>query len=189
MGIVLFSSIKMEKFYSGGYLYNPKTKSVLLHLRDGETQINPHKWAFFGGMHRDGETPIETFIREMNEELGIDILPDQVKLLRDYINDEFGIRRYVFFVESDLPKEQMHLGEGADFDWIPLEKVFDYGITAWRQTFNATDMSTIYPYANHNTIPAAHVRRARGDEPRPCAGRNTLGNSPASGARAEYGVP
>jgi len=31
----------------------------------------------------------------------------------------------------------------------------DYG--AWRQTFNATDMSTMYPYADHNTIPAAFL--------------------------------
>ena len=29
--------------------------------------------------------------------------------------------------------------------------------TAWRQTFNATDMSTMYPYADHNTIPAAFI--------------------------------
>ena len=28
---------------------------------------------------------------------------------------------------------------------------------AWSQTFNATDMSTMYPYADHNTIPAAFL--------------------------------
>jgi hypothetical protein len=29
---------------------------------------------------------------------------------------------------------------------------------AWSQTFNATDMSTMYPYAHHHTIPAAFIR-------------------------------
>jgi len=119
----------MEKFYSGGYLYNPKTQSVLLHLRDGNTKINPHQWAFFGGASEGDETPTETFIREMHEELGIHILPDEVKILRDYVNDEFGTHRYVFFMESELPKEEMQLGEGADFDWIPLKKVLEYDIT------------------------------------------------------------
>ena len=28
----------------------------------------------------------------------------------------------------------------------------------WCQTSNATDMSTMYPYANHNTLPAAFIR-------------------------------
>jgi len=28
---------------------------------------------------------------------------------------------------------------------------------AWSQTSNATDMSTMYPYAHHNTIPAAFL--------------------------------
>jgi hypothetical protein len=28
---------------------------------------------------------------------------------------------------------------------------------AWSQTFNATDMSTMYPYAYHNSIPAAFI--------------------------------
>ena len=32
------------------------------------------------------------------------------------------------------------------------------GEAAWSQTFNATDMSTLYPSANHNTIPAAFIR-------------------------------
>jgi hypothetical protein len=27
----------------------------------------------------------------------------------------------------------------------------------WSQTSNATDMSTMYPYAHHNTIPAAFI--------------------------------
>src|SRR3989338_2178380 len=49
----------------------------------------------------------------------------------------------------------------------------------WSQRFNATDMSTIYPYATLNTIPAALVCRARGGEPRPRAGRNTLGHRTA----------
>jgi hypothetical protein len=30
-------------------------------------------------------------------------------------------------------------------------------IPAWSQTFNATDMSTMYPYAYHNPIPAAFI--------------------------------
>jgi len=118
-----------NKFYAGGFLYNPKEQTVLLHKRDAKAKVNPNAWAFFGGLSEDNETPKQTFIREMKEELGIELLEDKVIPLCDYLNQELQTYRYVFFVESDLDKSQMHLGEGEDFDWIPLAKVFDYVLT------------------------------------------------------------
>ena len=119
----------MKKFYSGGFLYNSQTKSVLLHKRDAKTEINPNSWAFFGGLNENEETPEQTFIREIQEELDINISPKQVIYLCDYFNEELDTHRYVFFVESELEKSQMHLGEGEDFDWIGLDKVFEYDLT------------------------------------------------------------
>lgn len=118
-----------EKFYAGGFLYNPKTKSVLLHKRDSKAKINPNNWAFFGGASEEGETPKQTFARELEEELNIKITEERIIPISDYMNEEFQIYKYVFFVESDLDKFQMKLSEGEDFDWIPLNKVFDYIIT------------------------------------------------------------
>lgn len=121
--------MKYDKYYSGGFLYNPKTRSVLLHKRDAKTKDNPKQWAFFGGSSEASETSLDTFVREMKEELSIDITKDRVKPLCDYFNAERRTHRNIFFVESDLKKEQMRLGEGEDFDWIPLDKVFEYDLT------------------------------------------------------------
>ena len=119
----------MIAFYAGGFLYNPETKEVLLHKRDGNTDINPHKWAFFGGLSEGDEAPMQTFIREVREELGLSLSDEDVSPLRDYLNVERGTHRYVFCVISETKKEDMILGEGADFDWIPREKVFEYDLT------------------------------------------------------------
>ncbi|MFA4817387.1 MAG: NUDIX domain-containing protein [Parcubacteria group bacterium] len=116
-------------FFAGGFLYNPKTKSVLLHKRDANTKYNPNKWAFFGGKSKNGENPVETFTRELREELNIEISENQVIPLCDYLNEEFDTHRYIFYVKSALKKDEMKLGEGSDFDWIPLEKVFKYDLT------------------------------------------------------------
>lgn len=115
-------------FWAGGFFYNPERREVLLHKRDGNTKINPHMWAFFGGGSEGDETPIETFIREIGEELGVNLTSNQPVALCDY---EGGLltHRYVFYVISDLSKDQMTLGEGADFDWVPLERVFEYELT------------------------------------------------------------
>ncbi|OGY42202.1 MAG: hypothetical protein A2Y67_01630 [Candidatus Buchananbacteria bacterium RBG_13_39_9] len=106
----------MEKFYAGGFLYNPQAHAVLLHKRDAKAPVNPDTWAFFGGLNEGKETPKLTFKREFKEELNIDIPENQIIPLCDYLNNELQTYRYVFFVESDLPKEQMKLDEGEDFD-------------------------------------------------------------------------
>jgi 8-oxo-dGTP pyrophosphatase MutT (NUDIX family) len=121
--------LKENGFYAGGFFYDPAAKAVLLHKRDSVAKTNPDKWAFFGGSSEAGETPIETFKREINEELGIKLSDDCVIPLFDYFNTDLGKHRHIFFVETNLPKSAMRLNEGADFDWIPLAKVFGYDLT------------------------------------------------------------
>ena len=119
----------MKTFFASGFLYNPKKKEVLLHKRDNNTNISPDKWAFFGGSSEGEETPVQTFIREMYEELSIRVSDTEAIPLREYLNVERDTYRYIFYVVSDKRKEEMVLGEGADFDWIPLDKVFEYDVT------------------------------------------------------------
>ncbi len=114
--------------YAGGFLYNPDTKEILLHLRDNNTKYDPGLWSFFGGLCEGDETPAQGFVRELKEELGIDILVSSVKHLRTYLVEELQTIRHVYYAESGLPKSAMTLGEGADFDWVPLDKVLDLGL-------------------------------------------------------------
>lgn len=119
----------MSKFYAGGFFYNPERKEVLLHKRDDKTHINPNKWTFFGGSSEGVEKPPETFIREIEEELGVKLFEKEVMSLCDYLNEQENIWRHVFYVVSDKQKSEMVLGEGADFDWISLDKVFEYDLS------------------------------------------------------------
>lgn len=119
----------MKKFYAGGFLYNPKTQSILLHKRDSKAKINPNRWAFFGGLNENQETPKQTFAREIEEELSIKIPLDKIMSVCDYFNKELNTYRYVFYVESKLEKSQMCLKEGEDFDWVSINKIFEYNLT------------------------------------------------------------
>ncbi len=119
----------MKTFSASGFLYNPQKKEILLHERDHKTQISPGKWAFFGGSSEDEETSVQTFLREMKEELGITLMLNEAIPLCDYLHEERKTHRYVFYVISDKKKSEMVLGEGAGFDWIPISKVFEYDLT------------------------------------------------------------
>lgn len=118
-----------KKFYAGGFFYNPKTQSVLLHLRDDKTPNNPNQWAFFGGGNEGDESPKRCFMRELEEELSMKVKEEEIRHLCNYLNTEKGVWRHIFYVESEKSKSNMNLTEGADFDWIPLDKVFKYDLT------------------------------------------------------------
>jgi 8-oxo-dGTP pyrophosphatase MutT (NUDIX family) len=80
-------------------------------------------------LNEENEMPKQTFARELEEELGIRIPEDKIVPLCDYFNEELQTYRYVFFTESNIEKSQMRLTEGEGFDWIPLDKVFEYDTT------------------------------------------------------------
>lgn len=123
------SSIKKEKFWSGGILYNPETNEILLQKRDINAPVNPGLWGFFGGACERGETPEGCLIREWKEELGINASKEQLIPLCDYLNVKRNIWRFVFYMKSDFKKSEMKLGEGEDFDWVLLNKILGYNLT------------------------------------------------------------
>lgn len=116
-------------FFSGGFLYDVHGRAILLHRRDGNTTINPNKWAFFGGLNEGSETPIGCFVREVSEELGLTLDVNRVVPLREYMNEELKTYRYVFYVESNVAKSSLTLGEGAGFDWVPISDILSYDLT------------------------------------------------------------
>jgi mutator protein MutT len=119
----------MEKFWAGGFLFNPKNNSVLLHKRDSNIKFNPNSWAFFGGLNEGAETPINCFIREIDEEIGIKLKTEEVITLCNYFNEEFQTHRFVFYVLNEKTKSEFVLNEGEDFDWVSLGKIDDYKLT------------------------------------------------------------
>jgi 8-oxo-dGTP pyrophosphatase MutT (NUDIX family) len=120
---------KLKKFWSGGFLYNPKTKSVFLHHRDGNTIHAPNQWAFFGGLNEGEESEIECFKRELFEEIGLDVSLNDIIYLRDYLNTNLNTHRFIYYVISEINKKDLRLGEGAGFDWVLLDRLSDLDLT------------------------------------------------------------
>lgn len=120
-----------ETFWAGGFLYNPRTKEVMMHFRDGNTNVNPYKWGFFGGSSENNETPVECFIRELHEELNISFDASEVIPIDSYLNEERMTMRNVFCVQrNNWDNSKFSLSEGGGFAWIPLDRIFDYDLSS-----------------------------------------------------------
>ncbi|HQU07471.1 MAG TPA: NUDIX domain-containing protein [Candidatus Paceibacterota bacterium] len=120
--------------YAGGFFYDADAKTVLLHLRDTHTTFAPGKWAFFGGLCEDKETPEDCFLRELREELGVEVDTEKVVHLRSYLNEEPKTDRHVFYTTKSVSVSALVLNEGAGFGWISLGNVFSYDLSDYTRS-------------------------------------------------------
>ena len=113
----------VARYAAVGFLVHAATGQVLLHHRDANTAFYPETWAAFGGSNEleDGGDPAVTWRREMREELGITLAPDQIRFLRTYINPHYQRRRYIFYAEWPSVDDRFALTEGDGYAWYSLD--------------------------------------------------------------------
>jgi len=96
------------------FLYDPKTQSVLLQLRDNNPNIaNPNVWCFPGGGGEPEDDSVEAAAkRELFEETGYKVLDLQLV----GTDTEYDKERYFFFAEYDgVQKIEGHEGQKMEF--------------------------------------------------------------------------
>lgn len=124
---------KSHPFSAAVFLYDPDTHSLLLHLRDGKAAIHPNTWAFFGGRGEPGETDVECCLRELREEIGLDLQPHELRRLREYVVTEEQEYQVIFYAEKAVSLDKLVLGEGAGFAWVSLTEVASLPMNKYAQ--------------------------------------------------------
>lgn len=93
-------------------------EKILIYRRDNKTTSHPNELDIPGGGPEDGETPFETFKREVREEFEIEISSNDIVYVRKYPSiHEKG--KFAYFPVVKLPAEMaanIKLGnEGGEF--------------------------------------------------------------------------
>jgi len=118
-----------QKIISVAIIYDPIDKTLLLQHRDNKPEIfSPNKWGLFGGHGEENETPKQTLIRELDEELGIEVKEREIQLVNDYVWIH-GNHHYVFLLNTTARAMQIELTEGQGFAWVSRDKALDYDLT------------------------------------------------------------
>jgi 8-oxo-dGTP diphosphatase len=105
----------MTKRKGCSILFVNEREQVLLFLRDDKPGIPyPDTWDVPGGHVEEGETPEQCIVREMAEEMGLDLKGFELFCIREF-EDRV---EYVFWKEADLRIEEIQLTEGQSLRWF-----------------------------------------------------------------------
>jgi 8-oxo-dGTP diphosphatase len=125
------------KSMSGLVLINQKTKEILFQKRPKLTKWNPNVWGFFGGKNENNETKEECLIREIKEEINLDLNINELNLLK---SDNYEQTQCYFFYHIIKPEQisKLKLLEGQDWIWTTHKQALklDFGtVKEWNLKF------------------------------------------------------
>jgi 8-oxo-dGTP diphosphatase len=97
----------------------------LLQLRDKHKNIYyPNFWGLFGGTIEKKETPVKAIIREIKEEINLDIKVDRMILNSKFkFHDSKNIFETFFYQCQSFNKNKISLKEGQDFGFFLYKDV------------------------------------------------------------------
>ena len=97
----------------------------LLYLRDNKPDIPfPGHWDLIGGHIEEGETPEEALVREVKEELDLDL--KEYTFYRKYeclTGDAYENIKYIYYGKINLPIEKVTLLEGVRPQYFSKEEI------------------------------------------------------------------
>jgi len=111
--------MKKEKS-CGCIIINDKNEVLLIHHNAGH-------WDFPKGHMEDGETEVQTAIREVKEETNIDVeVKEEYRYSTKYSPKEDVIKEVIYFLARNISdNKQAQLEEVSEVKWFGMEEAID----------------------------------------------------------------
>ncbi len=111
--------MEYKKLYKALLIPINSKKEIFVQDRRG---YKPPDWGFFGGSIEMGESPTDAVIREANEELTIDLTPNDLLYLGEFYTEHEAeqIERHLFLYQTNTSVFTVREGRGGC--WVSVEK-------------------------------------------------------------------
>lgn len=120
-----------------------KTGRFLLPLRSEEV-LEPSTWGTWGGAINDGEDPKEAALREMTEEIGVQINPKEIYELYVFSSGNFRYTTFIAIVDHEFTldlSDRDQFWETEKSQWFKLQnfpKNLHFGLQAIMDDYSAS---------------------------------------------------
>ena len=95
----------------------------LISRRSLSKRLDPGKWEINGGACIAGETSLQGIIREIKEELGIDLKNVKGILFKEYCQHPYFYDIWLFKLDVDINKLNFLDSEVIDAKWVNIEQI------------------------------------------------------------------
>ena len=129
---LFYYTIEFAEFQKNSKIKNMKTlinttlcyiekdnEYLMLHRTKKEHDYNKDKWIGIGGKFENGESPEDCAVREVREETGLNIAPEDLEYCGIVIYTEF---MHIFRARKFSGSLKTDCDEG-DLEWVPLSKL------------------------------------------------------------------
>ena len=108
-----------------GVILHQDGRVLLQHRDDDPAIIFPGAWGIFGGHIEPGEEPVEAAIREIAEELGLQLDPP-LELFHHGVEE--SRERFIFVAPLSRPFDDLTLNEGQGMALLDPREVEEYPV-------------------------------------------------------------
>ena len=104
---------------------------IAMQLRENKPDLPAaNQWGLFGGLLEQGENPQNAILREIREELSVQLNPTKVSLLGKHYIPEQNLTTWIFHypITGELDYAILHEGQAWDFIGKDDERINDIGL-------------------------------------------------------------
>lgn len=112
------------EYSQGAHVWIMNSKGeLLIQKRSKEKRLYPNLWSITSGGTDLGETTLDTAYREVKEELGIELKPEEVELMMSYKRNHDFVDVYLARKDIKLEEITMQKEEVTDVKWVTKEEI------------------------------------------------------------------
>ena len=115
------------EYSQGAHVWIMNSKGeLLIQKRSKEKRLYPNLWSITSGGTDSGESTLDTAYREVKEELGIELKPEELELMMSYKRNHDFVDVYLARKDIKLEEITMQKEEVSDVKWVSkkdLEKL------------------------------------------------------------------
>lgn len=98
-------------------------KQILIQKRSKYKRLEPNVWAMTGGSVILGEDSAQAIIREVKEELGINIERDKLQLVKRFKTGNVWIDTYILKNDYNITNMKLQKEEVSDVKWVTWREI------------------------------------------------------------------